>query len=231
MRKWLVLSAVVVLSAVSVLAQETGRPLFEPASGTFYLDFSDLNALLRANDFAPLATPIFLTGGWTRFALWGLSMGMTIAEGATGAERASKRAHLTLFYFSLFTDDRRALSEAVPYLQGFISGGLGVGTATLLLEQRAADERTLEAAIQNPHDTLLRRTFFSLVPRAGIEFSVADIITARLSLGYIWSFWSGPWERFAEKISGPPKSFDGFLIEFTFAYRPRKEADTDSRFR
>ncbi len=224
MRKWLVLSAVVVLGAVSALAQETERPLFEPASGTFYLDLADLNALLRANDFAPLATPVLLTGGWTRLrtVAW-LPLGLTIAEGAVSAERGPKRAQLTLFYFSLLTDYRRALSELVPNLQGFVSAGLGVGTATLFLGQRAADERTLEAAMQNPHDTLLRRLFLSLVPRAGIEFSIIDIITVRISLGYIWSFWSSAWEHFAERLSGPPQSFDGFLIEFTFAYTPKPE--------
>lgn len=222
MRKLLVFSVIVVLSAVSVLAQETERPLFEPASGTFYLDLGDLNALLRASDFAPLATPVFLAGGWTRLRTvdW-LPLGLTIAEGAVGSERGPKRAQLTLFYFSLLTDYRRALSELVPNLQGFVSAGLGVGTATLFLGQRAADERTLEAAMQNPHDTLLRRLFLALVPRAGIEFSI-DVITARISLGYSWSFWSSAWEHFAKRLSGPPKSFDGFLIEFTFAYAPPK---------
>lgn len=230
MQKLLVLLAVVVASAVSVLAQEPQRSPFEPVSGTFYLNLDDLNALLRANEFAPLSTPIFFTGAWTRFALAGLSTGLTIAEGATSARREPKRAQLTLFYFSLFADYRRALSEAVPNLQGFISGGVGVGTATLLLGQRAVEEPTLEAAIETPHDTLLRRFFASLVPRAGIELSIAETITARISVGYIWSFWSGPWEHFSERVPGPPKDFRGVLVEFTVSYSLKTSADSRKGF-
>lgn len=212
------------LIALFLIVEPALAQPFEAVSGAFHPNLDDLNTLLKQNDFAPLASPIFLTGGWTRLRLaeW-LPLGLTIAEGAVGAERGPRRAQLTLFYFSVFADYRRKLSEMVPNLQGFVSAGLGMGTATLFLAQRAADEKTLEAALQNAHDTLLRRVFWSLVPRAGVEFSITDVITVRLSLGYIWSFWSGPWEHFAERLSGPPKSFDGLLVEFAFAYKPKPE--------
>jgi hypothetical protein len=214
----------VVLWAGVALAQEPSPPLFEPVSGLFYLSLSDLNELLEKSDFPQLFSPVPLTGSWTRVRTveW-LPLGLSLAEGSVGAQRGSRRVNLTLFYFSAFVDRRWPLSETVPFLHGFVSGGLGVGTATLLLGQRAMTEETLEAVLQTAHDTLLRRVFFSVVPRFGIEFTLTDVITLRASFGYIWSPWSGSWEHFSERVSGPPKDFSGVLAEFTISYTPKSE--------
>ncbi len=203
-----------------VAAQEL--PSFEPVSGVFYLNFGDLNELLRQNDFPTLSPPMTLTGSWTRVRTveW-LPLGLTLAEGSVGAERGPRRVQLTLFYFSAFLDRRWPLSEQVPALRAFVSGGVGVGTATLLLGQRAMTEESFESVVQTAHDTLLRRIFFSAIPRVGIEFVLTDVITLRASLGYIWAPWSGAWEHFSEKIAGPPKDFSGGLVEFTVSYTPK----------
>lgn len=213
----------VALSSGVALAQES-PPLFEPVSGVFYLNLDDLNALLKQHEFAALPTPVSLTGSWAqvRAAEW-LPLRLSIAEGATGSARDARRASLMLFYFSAFVDQRWPLSEVVPNLRGFVSGGVGLGTATLLLGQRAVEGRSLEDALPTAHDTLLKRTFLSVVPRAGIEFVLTDVITLRASFGYVWSFWSSPWEHFSEKISGPPKDFSGVLVEFTISYTPKLE--------
>lgn len=211
----------VVLWAGMALAQQDSS-IFEPVSGLFYVNLSELNELLEKSDFPKLASPLAMAGSWTRVrALEWLPLGLSIAEGSVGAERGARRVNLTVFYFSAFADRHWPLSERVPSLRGFVSGGVGVGTATLLLGQRSLTEETLEAVLQTAHDTLLRRIFFSLVPRVGVEFVLTDVITLRASFGYIWSPWSGAWEHFAERISGPPKDFSGFLAEFTVSYTPQ----------
>ncbi|MCL6642672.1 MAG: hypothetical protein K6T71_05060 [Candidatus Bipolaricaulota bacterium] len=211
----------VILWAGTALAGEP-LPTFEPVSGLFYLNLSELNGLLEQNDFPTIASPMTLAGSWTRVRTveW-LPLGLTIAEGSVGAERGARRVNLNLFYFSAFVDRRWALSERVPALRAFVSGGLGVGTATLLLGVRAVTEEKLENILQTAHDTLLRRIFFSVVPRVGIEFVLTDAITLRASLGYIWAPWSGAWEHFSERVSGPPRDFSGFLAEFTISYTPK----------
>ncbi len=219
--KRLVYLAGVVLCVGMALAQEPSS-LFELVSGLFYLSVSDLNELLGKNDFPALSSPVPLTGSWTRVhAVEWLPLGLSLAEGSVGAQRGPRRVSLSLFYFSAFVDRRWPLSQAVPSLRGFVSGGLGVGTATLLLGQRALTEEDFESVLQTAHDTLLRRLFLSVVPRVGIEFVLTDVITLRASFGYIWSPWSGAWEHFSEKISGPPKDFSGVLVEFTVSYTPK----------
>lgn len=209
----------VVLWAGAVFAQEPSAPIFEPVSGMFYLNLSDLNELLQKNEFPTLSAPITMTGSWTRVRIveW-LPLGLSIAEGSSSAERGARRVRLALLYFSAFLDRRWLLSERVPALRGFVSGGVGVGTATLLLGQRAMTEEDFESVLQAAHDTLLRRIFLLLVPRVGIEFVLTDVITLRASLGYIWSPWSGAWEHFSERVAGPPKDFSGVLAEFTVSY-------------
>ncbi|MCX8103336.1 MAG: hypothetical protein N3E42_02690 [Candidatus Bipolaricaulota bacterium] len=209
----------VVLWAGAALAQESSAPVFEPVSAMFYLDMSGLNGLLEQNGFPKISTPITMTGSWTRVrvAEW-LPLGLSIAEGSVGAERGARRVQLTFFYFSVFLDRRWPLSQAAPFLRGFVSGGLGIGTATLLLGQRALTEENFESVLQTAHDTLLRRLFLSLIPRAGIEFVLTDVLTLRASLGYSWAPWSGRWEHFAERIAGPPRDFSGVLVEFTVSY-------------
>lgn len=215
----------IALWAGAAPAQEPSAPVFEPVSGMFYLNASDLNELLQKNDFPTLSAPITMTGSWTRVraAEW-LPLGLSLAEGSVGAERGPRRVQLTLFYFSVFLDRRWPLSERVPALRGFVSGGVGVGTATLLLGQRALAEENFESVLQTAHDTLLRRIFFSAIPRVGIEFVLTDVITLRASLGYIWSPWSGAWEHFSERISGPPKDFSGLFVEFTISYTAKTSA-------
>ncbi len=209
----------VILWAGAALAEEP-LPTFEPVSALFYLNLSELNGLLEQNGFPKIASTIALAGSWTRVrAVDWLPLGLTIAEGSVGAERGERRVSLNLFYFSAFADRRWALSERVPALRAFVSGGVGVGTATLLLGVRAVAEDKLENILQTGHDTLLRRIFFSVVPRVGIEFVLTDAITLRASFGYVWAPWSGVWEHFSERISGPPKDFSGFLVEFTVSYK------------
>jgi hypothetical protein len=195
-------------------------PTFEPVSGLFYLNLAELNGLLEQNDFPKIASTIALTGGWTRVRTveW-LPLGLSIAEGSVRAERGERRVSFNLFYFSAFVDRRWVLSERIPALRAFASGGLGVGTATLLLGVRAMAEDKLEDILQTGHDTLLRRIFFSVVPRVGIEFVLTDAITLRASFGYIGAPWSGAWEHFSERVSGPPRDFSGFLVEFTISYK------------
>ena len=201
-------------------AQELSAPSFEPVSALFYLNLSELNGLLEQNSFPRIASPVALTGSWTRVrALDWLPLGLSIAEGSVGAERGERRVSFNLFYFSAFIDRRWVLSERVPALRAFISGGLGVGTATLLLGVRAIAEDKLENILQTAHDTLLRRLFFSVIPRVGIEFVLTNAITLRASFGYVWAPWSGVWEHFSERVSGPPKDFSGFLVEFTISYK------------
>ena len=219
MRKTICLLGVM-LWAGATLAEEP-LPTFEPVSALFYLDLSELNGLLEQNGFPKIASAIALAGSWTRVrAVEWLPLGLSIAEGSVRAERGERRVSLNLFYFSAFADHRWALSERVPALRAFISGGLGVGTATLLLGVRAVTEKNLEKILQTGHDTLLRRIFFSAVPRLGIEFVLTNAITLRASVGYIWAPWSGAWEHFSERVSGPPRDFSGFLVEFTVSYRP-----------
>ncbi len=209
----------VILWAGAALAEEP-LPTFEPVSALFYLDLAELNELLEQNDFPKIASAIALAGSWTRVrAVDWLPLGLSIAEGSVGAERGERRVSLNLFYFSAFADHRWALSERVPALRAFVSGGVGVGTATLLLGVRAVAEKNLENILQTGHDTLLRRIFFSVVPRVGIEFVLTDAITLRASFGYVWAPWSGAWEHFSERISGPPRDFSGFLAEFTISYK------------
>ncbi len=209
----------VILWAGAALAEEP-LPTFEPVSALLYLNLSELNGLLEQNGFPKLASAIALAGSWTRVrAVDWLPLGLTIAEGSVRAERGERRVSLNLFYFSAFADRRWALSERVPALRAFVSGGVGVGTATLLLGVRAVAEDKLENILQTGHDTLLRRIFFSVVPRVGIEFVLTDAITLRASFGYVWAPWSGVWEHFSERISGPPKDFSGFLVEFTVSYK------------
>ncbi len=201
-------------------AQELSVPTFEPVSALFYLDLSELNGLLEQNGFPKIASAIALAGSWTRVrAVDWLPLGLSIAEGSVGAERRERRVSFNLFYFSAFVDHRWVLSERVPALRAFVSGGVGVGTATLLLGVRTVAEDKLENILQTAHDTLLRRFFFSVIPRVGIEFVLTDAITLRASLGYIWAPWSGAWEHFSERVSGPPKDFSGFLVEFTVSYK------------
>lgn len=208
-----------VLWVSGALAQEPSAPIFEPVSGMFYVNLSDLNELFEKNDFPTISTPITMTGSWTRVrtVAW-LPLGLTLAEGSVGAERGPRRVRLTLFYFSAFLDRRWALLERVPALRGFASGGVGVGTATLLLGQRALSEESFESVLETAHDTLLRRIFLSVIPRVGVEFVLTDVITLRASLGYVWSPWSGAWEHFSERVAGPPKDFSGILVEFTVSY-------------
>ncbi len=221
--KRLIYLAGVVLCGGMALAQEPSS-LFEPVSGLFYLNLSDLNSVLQENDFPKLVSPITMTGSWTRVrAVEWLPVGLTLAEGSVGAEHGSRRVRLTLFYFSAFLDRRWTLSERVPALKGFVSGGVGVGTATLLLGQRAMAEENFASVLQTAHDTLLRRVFLSLVPRVGIEFSLTDVITLRASFGYLWSPWSGAWEHFSERVAGPPKDFSGVLAEFTVSYTLKRD--------
>lgn len=209
----------VVLWAGAAFAQEPSAPIFEPVSAMFYPNVSDLNELLEKSDFPKLSLPIMMTGSWTRVRTAGwLPLGLTLAEGSIGAERGARRVQLTLFYFSVFLDRRWPLSQAAPFLRGFVSGGVGVGTATLLLGQRPTTEENFESVLQTAHDTLLRRIFLSTIPRVGIEFVLTDVITLRASLGFIWSLWSGAWEHFSERIPGPPKDFSGVLVEFTVSY-------------
>ena len=209
----------VVLWAGAAFAQKPSAPVFEPVSGVFYVGLSDLNELLEKSNFPTLSSPITMTGSWTRVrAVEWLPLGLSLAEGSVGAERGARRVRLTLFYFSAFLDRRWPLSQAAPFFRGFVSGGIGVGTATLLLGQRAMNEENFESVLQTAHDTLLRRFFLSIVPRVGIEFVLTDVITLRASLGYIWSPWSGAWEHFSERIPGPPKDFSGVLVEFTVSY-------------
>ena len=209
----------VALWAGAALAQEPAAPIFEPVSGMFYLNLSDLNELLEKNDFPKISAPLMMTGSWTRVrAVEWLPLGLSLAEGSVGAERGARRVQLTLFYFSAFVDQRWPLSQATPFLRGFVSGGIGLGTATLLLGQRAMTEEHFESVLQTAHDTLLRRIFLSIVPRVGIEFVLTNVITLRASVGYIWSPWSGAWEHFSERIPGPPKDFSGVLVEFTVSY-------------
>jgi hypothetical protein len=225
--KRLIYLAGVVLCVGMALAQEPPS-LFEPVSGLFYLGLSDLNELLGKSEFPALSSPVPLTGSWTRVrAVEWLPLGLSLAEGSVGAQRGPRRVSLSLFYFSAFVDRRWPLSEAVPSLRGFVSGGLGVGTATLLLGQRALTEEDFESVLQTAHDTLLRRLFLSVVPRVGIELVLTDVITLRASLGYIWSPWSGPWEHFSERVSGPPKDFSGVLAEFTISYTPKLTKQSD----
>jgi hypothetical protein len=175
---------------------------------------------LEQNSFPKIASPVALTGSWTRVrALDWLPLGLSIAEGSFEAERGERRVGFNLFYFSAFVDRRWVLSERIPALRAFVSGGLGVGTATLLLGVRAIAGDKLEDILQTAHDTLLRRLFFSVIPRVGIEFVLTDVITLRASLGYIWAPWSGAWEHFSERVSGPPRDFSGFLVEFTISYK------------
>lgn len=212
--------------AGTAFAQEA--PTFEPVSGMFYLNVSDLNGLLEESDFPKISAPILMTGSWTRVrAVESLPIGLSLAEGSVGAERGSRRVQLSLFYFSAFVDRRWPLSERVPALKGFVSGGVGVGTATLLLGQRPLTEEGFESVLQTAHDTLLRRLFLSAIPRVGIEFVLTDVITLRASVGYIWSPWSGAWEHFSERIAGPPRDFSGVLVEFTVSYtlKPTKKGD------
>lgn len=225
--KRLIYLAGIVLWVGMAEAQEPSS-LFEPVSGLFYLSLSDLNELLGKSDFPTLSSPVPLTGLRTRVrAVEWLPLGLSLAEGSVGAERGSRRVRLTLFYFSAFVDQRWPLSEVVPSLRGFVSGGLGVGTSSLLLGQRAISEETLESVLQTAHDTLLRRVFFSVVPRVGVEFTLTDVITLRASFGYIWSPWSGAWEHFSERVSGPPKDFSGVLAEFTISYTPKLTKQSD----
>lgn len=221
----------VALWAGTALAQEPSAPIFEPVSGMFYPNISDLNELLEKNGFPKISASITMTGSWTRVrAVEWLPLGLTIAEGSSGAERGSRRVRLTLFYFSAFLDRRWPLSERVPALRGFVSGGVGVGTATLLLGQRALTEENFESVLQAAHDTLLRRIFLSIVPRVGIEFVLTDVITLRVSVGYIWAPWSGAWEHFSERVAGPPKDFSGVLVEFTISYSLKTSADSHKGF-
>jgi hypothetical protein len=209
----------VILWAGAALAEEP-LPTFEPVSALFYLDLSELNGLLEQNGFPKIASAIALAGSWTRVrALDWLPLGLSIAEGSVGAELRERRVSFNLFYFSAFVDRRWALSERVPALRAFVSGGLGVGTATLLLGVRAIAEDKLENILQKAHDTLLRRIFFSVIARVGIEFVLTNAITLRASVGYIWAPWSGAWEHFSERVSGPPRDFSGFLVEFTISYK------------
>lgn len=213
--------------AGAALAQEPS--IFEPVSGVFYLNVGDLNELLQRNGFPTISPPITMLGSWTRVRGW-LPLGLSIAEGSVGAEGGPRRVQLTLFYFSAFLDRRWSLSERVPALRGFVSGGIGVGMATLLLGQRAMAEENFGSVLQTAHDTLLRRIFFSVVPRVGIEFVLTDVITLRASFGYIWSPWSGAWEHFAERVSGPPKDFSGVLVEFTISYTVKTSAGSSKGF-
>jgi hypothetical protein len=214
----------VVLWAEVALAQGPSAPVFEQVSGMFYLDMSDLNRLLEQSDFPTIASPVMMTGSWMRVrAVEWLPLGLSVAEGTSGAERGPRRVQLTLFCFSAFLDRRWPLSERIPALKGFISGGFGIGTATLLLGQRAMTEENFESVLQAAHDTLLRRLFLSVIPRIGIEFVLTDVITLRASLGYVWSPWSGAWEHFSERRAGPPKDFNGVLVEFTISYTPAQK--------
>ncbi len=218
----------VVLWAGTALAQQSPAPIFEPVSGMFYLNLSDLNGVLQKNDFPAIASPITMTGSWTRMrAVEWLPVGLTLEEGSVGAERGSRRVTLSLFSFSVFLDRRWTLSERIPALRGFASGGVGVGTATLLLGQRAMNRENFESIVQEAHDTLLRRVFFFAIPRVGIEFVLTDVITLRASFGYMWSPWSGPWEHFSERVGGPPKDFSGVLAEFTVSYIPKQTKQGD----
>jgi hypothetical protein len=123
----------VILWAGAALAEEP-LPTFEPVSALFYLDLSELNGLLEQNGFPKIASAIALAGSWTRVrALDWLPLGLSIAEGSVGAELRERRVSFNLFYFSAFVDHRWVLSERIPALRAFVSGGVGVGTATLLL--------------------------------------------------------------------------------------------------
>jgi hypothetical protein len=79
----------VILWAGAALAEEP-LPTFEPVSALFYLDLSELNGLLEQNGFPKIASAIALAGSWTRVrALDWLPLGLSIAEGAVGAELVS----------------------------------------------------------------------------------------------------------------------------------------------
>jgi hypothetical protein len=200
----------VILWAGAALAEEP-LPTFEPVSALFYLDLSELNGLLEQNGFPKIASAIALAGSWTRVrALDWLPLGLSIAEGAVGAERGERRVSFNLFYFSAFVDHRWVLSERIPALRAFVSGGVGVGTATLLLGVRAVAEDKLENILQKAHDTLLRRIFFSVIPRVGIEFVLTNAITLRASVGYIGHRGLGRGSIFLSESLGRPGILAGF---------------------
>jgi hypothetical protein len=200
-------------------AQDFSVPTLEPVSGLFFLEWADLNASLRQAGFAELSTPMHFAGSWSTTKLGDWPFGASILQGAVASGEGIPSAQLGLQLVSLFVMPHVALSETFPKLEAFLGAGLAIGQAQLTLAQRPLDEKSFGDILKTAHDTNLQRIFLAALPRVGIEFKLGEILSLRASLGYLFGVWSSPWGHGLQSISGPPKNWQGLLLEFSFAYK------------
>ncbi|MBI1742240.1 hypothetical protein HYR54_04140 [Candidatus Acetothermia bacterium] len=200
-------------------AQATSPSLFEPVSGFLFLDLSELNQALEANGFKSLQTPMNFAGSWSLSKLGDWPVGASLMQGGISAGEETRFAQMGIQLISLFAMARFPISEYVVQLQAFVSGGLALGQAQLILTQKSLDENNFGDVLKNPHDTNLSRSFVAALPRLGLELKFGDSVTLRGSVGYLWDFWDSSWTHLAQRIMGPPKNLNGVLIEFTFSYQ------------
>ncbi len=200
-------------------AQDFSAPTLEPVSGLFYLEWADLNASLRQAGFAELSTPMRFAGSWSSTKLGDWPIGASILQGTVASGEGIPSAQLGLQLVSLFVMPHLTLTETFPKLEAFLGAGLAIGQAQLTLVQRPLDEKSFDELLKTAHDTNLQKIFLAALPRVGIEFKLGEVLSLRASLGYLFVVWSSPWGHGLQSISGPPKNWQGLLLEFSFAYK------------
>lgn len=229
--KYILLNFVLVFAVLNMLAlsapgQTLSELKLEPVSGMLLLEMDDLNRSLTQAGFAELKSPIQFVGSWSS-SKWGeLPFGASIAQGQSASEGTTRRAQFSVQLLSLFLLPSFQLSENFPQFRWFLSPGVVFGQAQLALTQKPVTETNFGELLKNPHDTNLQRTFFAVLPRAGIELRLGNTLAFRGSAGYLYSFWSTPWIHAAESLAGPPKEFKGFVLEFVLEYKPTPKPQT-----
>lgn len=220
------IALVVSLSAGTAFAQQTAPQELEedaggigeggPLLGWLALDVAGLNGILEQNGYRPFGQGMLLKGGAGGGGqLAGLRFGGMGASGNVTTVRGEKVAKLALGYGGFLLSYGLSSGKSYDLSIGTLIGGGGADLT--LLDHRS---ESLETAISHPPNTVLKRGFFALQPRASFGLTVLPWLSVRVIGGYLLTFGDN-WKQQDVELEGPPRSFNTWAVQFMIAFGGR----------